>query len=287
MSWLEQIGNTPLIPWEDPRILLKLEGRNPAGSSKDRAALSMLRDSRERGLLHPGGTVIEATSGNTGIALAALSAALGYRCIIVMPEDMSRERVQLLQAYGAEVILSPGQEGMPGAAARAKAIAATTVNSFYVNQFENPANPDAHYRTTGAEVWRQSGGNVDIFIAGVGTGGTVSGAGRYLKEHNPRIQVVAVEPAPGESIPGIGAGFLPPVLDTKLIDTRFPVTYIQSAGMARCLAHTLGILAGPSSGAALFAAQALSARPENRNKTIVALLPDSGERYLSEGLFIP
>lgn len=280
------IGNTPLIalPRDGGRLFAKLESRNPAGSVKDRAALSMLRDARKKGALEPGGRILEATSGNTGIALAALASAEGYSCTIVMPENMSRERVQLLQAYGAEVILTPAAEGMTGATAEAQKMAAKCPNIFYVNQFENPANPLAHYRTTGPEIWQQSGKSLDIFVAGVGTGGTISGVGLYLKAQNPRIRVVAVEPASGESIPGIGAGFLPPILDQSVIDIWIPVTRAQAVEAARDLARTQGILAGISSGAALHAAYQLAALPENRGNIIATLLPDSGERYLSTGL---
>lgn len=288
MSWFDQIGNTPLLPLPCPhaQLLIKVEGRNPVGSVKDRAALAMLQAARQQGLLPPNGTVIEATSGNTGIALAALSAAWGYRCSIVMPEHMSRERIRLMEAYGAEVILSPAAEGMAGSVAIANRLASNRPGSFYVNQFNNPANPLAHYRTTGPEIWHQAHGNVDIFVAGVGTGGTVTGAGRYLKEQNPSIRIVAVKPASG-GIPGIGAGFTPQILDPAVIDAWFPVTADQAAERARDLARNQGILAGLSSGAALHAAECLATLPENRGKTVVALLPDAGERYLSTGVYDP
>lgn len=286
MNLMDLIGNTPLIPLpcEGGRLLTKPEARNPAGSVKDRAAAAMLQDAREQGALMPGCRILEATSGNTGIALAALACAQGYGCTIVMPENMSRERIRLLRAYGAEVILTPADKGMTGATAMARTIAANNPEVFYVNQFENPANPLAHYQTTGPEIWQQSGKEVHIFIAGVGTGGTISGVGRYLKEQDSRIRVIAVGPALGESIPGIGPGFLPPILDQAVIDQWFPVTQAQAAEAARNLARTQGILAGISSGAALHTAYELAVRPENQGKTIVTLLPDSGERYLSTGL---
>ena len=276
----ELIGHTPLleIPHPNARILAKWEGRNLTGSSKDRAAKAML----EAAALPPGGGVIEATSGNTGISLAALSAAKGYRCIIVMPENMSRERTDRMRAYGAQVILTPADQGMAGAVKQAKALAEDG-GWFYVNQFENPANIQAHYETTGPEIWRDAGGKVDIFVAGVGTGGTVSGVGRFLKEHDPKIHVAAVHPAEGALIPGLGAGFLPKNLDLALIDSHIRVTAAEAAGAATELIRNHGLLVGPSAGAALFAAKMLADRPENRGKTVVTLLPDTGCRYLSGG----
>lgn len=283
MFWFDAIGKTPLLslPCENARLLIKWEGRNPTGSVKDRAAAAMLQDAAQQGLLSPGDTVIEATSGNIGIALAALSAAKGYRCVIVMPENMTRERIRLMEAYGAQVLLTPAKKGMAGAVETAKQLAYYTPNSFYVNQFSNPVNPLAHYRTTGPELWQQTQGQIDCFIAGAGTGGTVSGIGRYLKQRSAEIRIVAVTPEKGEAIAGIGPGFTPPVLDLNVVDSWFPVAAAQAVEAAQTLAKTTGILAGPSSGAALFAAKALAAHPENHGKTVVALLPDSGERYLS------
>lgn len=273
---IELIGNTPMIsiPHPNARILAKLEWFNPTGSSKDRAAAAMLRAAR----LSPGAAVVEATSGNTGIALSALCAFLGYRCVIVMPADMSRERQRLMAAYGARVILSPPEEGMAGAVGMAK-----EMDGFYVNQFENPANPHAHFDTTGPEIWNATGGAVDILVAGIGTGGTISGAGRYLKRQKPSLLAVGVLPSEG-GIPGIGAGFLPRTLDPAIPDEILSVHANDAAGEARRLA-SMGILAGISSGAALWAARRLADRRENRGKTIVAIFPDSGERYLSTGVY--
>lgn len=273
---IELIGNTPMIsiPHPNARILAKLEWFNPTGSSKDRAAAAMLRAAG----LSPGAAVVEATSGNTGIALSALCAFLGYRCVIVMPADMSRERQRLMAAYGARVILSPPEEGMAGAVGMAK-----EMSGFYVNQFENPANPQAHFDTTGPEIWNATGGAVDILVAGIGTGGTISGAGRYLKRQKPSLLAVGVLPSEG-GIPGIGAGFLPRTLDPAIPDEILSVHANDAAGEARRLA-SMGILAGISSGAALWAARRLADRRENRGKTIVAVFPDSGERYLSTGVY--
>lgn len=273
---IEQIGNTPMIsiPHPNARILAKLEWFNPTGSSKDRAAAAMLRAAG----LSPGAAVVEATSGNTGIALSALCTFLGYRCVIVMPADMSRERQRLMAAYGARVILSPPEEGMAGAVSMAK-----EMSGFYVNQFENPANPQAHFDTTGPEIWNATGGAVDILVAGIGTGGTISGAGRYLKRQKPSLLAVGVLPSEG-GIPGIGAGFLPRTLDAAIPDEILSVHANDAAGEARRLA-SMGILAGISSGAALWAARRLADRRENRGKTIVAIFPDSGERYLSTGVY--
>lgn len=281
-------GSTPLVPLPCPTatILAKLEWYNPAGSVKDRVALTMIRDAKARGLLKPGGTVIEATSGNTGIALAAVCAACGYRCIIVMPENMSRERQFLMKAYGAKVVLSSIEDGMSGAVELAQKLAREIPGSFYADQFRNPANPGIHYAVTGPEIWKQTGEKVDVFVAGVGTGGTVSGVGRYLKQQNEKIRIIAVEPAAGQLIPGIGAGFIPPILDQSVINEWITVTQHQAMAAARDLARNHGLLAGISSGAALHAAHILAKRPENQGKTIVALLPDSGERYLSTGVWI-
>ena len=276
----ELIGHTPLleIPHPRARILAKWEGRNLTGSSKDRVARAML----EEASLPPGSAVIEATSGNTGISLAALSAVRGYRCVIVMPENMSRERMDRMRAYGAQVILTPGEQGMAGAVKLAKCLAEDG-GWFYVNQFENPANIQAHYEATGPEIWRGTEEKLDMFVAGVGTGGTVSGVGRFLKEHDPKIHVAAVHPAEGELIPGLGAGFLPKNLDLTVIDSHIRVTAADAAGAAKELIRTHGLLVGPSAGAALFAAQMLADRPENRGKTVVTRLPDTGCRYLSGG----
>ena len=275
----ELIGNTPLleIPHPNARILAKWEGRNLTGSSKDRAAKAML----EACPLPPGNTIIEATSGNMGISLAALSAVKGYRCVIVMPENMSRERIERMRVYGAQVLLTPAAQGMAGAVTLAEKLAADD-GWFYVNQFNNPANVQAHLRTTGPEIWRDAQGRMDIFVAGVGTGGTVSGVGRFLKSQNPTIQIAAVHPKEGELIPGLGAGFLPQNLDLSIIDNHIQVPAADALEAAKTLIHTHGLLMGPSSGAALFAAKALANLPENQGKTIVTLLPDTGCRYLSE-----
>lgn len=285
------IGNTPLLALL-PNLSVKIEYTNMTGSVKDRAALAMIFAARQQGVLQPGGTVIEPTSGNMGISLAAISARLGYRCIIVMPETMSIERRKLIRAYGAQVVLTPGEQGMSGAVAKAEELAGQMPGSFVPDQFSNPANPLAHYRTTGPEIWTQTGGKVDVFVAGVGTGGTITGVARYLKEQNPRIRIVAVEPASspllsqgragGHRIQGIGANFVPPVLDRSLLDEIFPVTDEEAFSAARCLAGQ-GLLCGISSGAAFYAARQLAlASPD---KTVVTLLPDTGNRYLSAGLF--
>lgn len=277
------INNTPLVTLStDPaRILAKLESFNLTGSAKDRAAAAML----DAAQLSSGTTVVEATSGNTGIALAALCAQRGCRCIIFMPEDMSRERQQLIRSYGAKVALTPAEEGMPGACRRAEELVQTLQNSFYVNQFTNPSNPAAHYAATGPEIWTQTGGRVDAFIAGVGTGGTLAGAGRYLKERDPYIQCIAVTPAPGAQIPGLSTGLELPLLGSALPDSWFSVTAAQATRAARWLAQTQGILAGPSSGAALYCAQTLAQDPAFRGKNLVAILPDTGRNYLSTDLF--
>ena len=299
-SSLDQLmGHTPmlLLNYEGlaARVLVKLECFNPGGSIKDRAAKAMLDDAESRGILAPGATVIEPTSGNTGIGLAAICAARGYKAVIVMPDSMSAERISLMKAYGAEVVLTPGAKGMAGAIEEANAIAAKTPGSFIPGQFDNPANADAHYTTTGPEIWADTDGKVDILVCGVGTGGTITGTGRYLKEQNAEIQVVAVEPATsavlsGKSagihgLQGIGAGFIPKVLDTGVLDEIMTVKDGDAFAAAKNFAAENGILVGISSGAALHAALTLAKKDENRGKTIVAILPDSGERYLSTGLF--
>ncbi len=302
-SVTELIGRTPLLKVNNyisqnqlqADILAKLECMNPAGSAKDRVGLNMILDAEKRGVLKPGATIIEPTSGNTGIGLASAAAARGYRVVLTMPSSMSAERIALLKAYGAEVVLTDGERGMAGAIEKANELAASTPGSFVPGQFENPANPDAHYSTTGPEIWQDTAGNVDIFVAGVGTGGTITGVGRYLKEQNPRIRIVGVEPADsavlsgGKAGPhglmGIGAGFVPKALDTTVYDEIIPVTSEEAYAAARAMAKTEGVLTGITSGAALHAATLLARRPENKGKTIVALLPDSGERYLSTPLF--
>ncbi len=299
----ELIGNTPLLELSNiekslnlkATVLAKLECMNPAGSAKDRVGKAMILDAEARGILKKGGTIIEPTSGNTGIGLAAMAAARGYRAIIVMPDSMSQERINLMKAYGAEVILTPGAEGMTGAIAKAEALAREYPGSFIPGQFGNPANAQAHFDTTGPEIWADTQGNVDIFVAGIGTGGTITGTGRYLKAQNPSIQVVGIEPAGSpvlsqgkagkHGLQGIGAGFVPEVLDTKVYDKILTVTEEQAFSAARLLVRTEGILTGISSGAALHAALELAKLPENEGKTIVALLPDTGERYLSTGIF--
>ena len=299
----ELIGGTPLLELVrfhqkeglEATLLAKLEYLNPAGSAKDRVALGMLNDAEEKGILKPGGTVIEPTSGNTGIGLAAVAATRGYRAIIVMPDSMSKERCMLMTAYGAELVLTPGAEGMKGAIDKAEALAKEIPGSFIPGQFENPANAAAHYRTTGPEIWTDTDGKVDIFVAGVGTGGTITGVGRYLKEQNPGVQVVAVEPAGspllsgGEAGPhglqGIGANFIPELLDREIYDEVITVTEEQAYAAGRTIGKCEGILCGISSGAALHAAMVLARRQENKGKRIVVLLPDTGDRYLSTPLF--
>ena len=297
---LDQLmGHTPLLSlnYEDlvARVLVKLECFNPGGSIKDRAAKAMLDDAESRGVLTAGATVIEPTSGNTGIGLAAICAARGYRAIIVMPDSMSAERINLMKAYGAQVVLTPGAKGMAGAIEKANALAAEIPGSFIAGQFENPANAQAHYDTTGPEIWADTDGNVDILVCGVGTGGTITGTGRYLKAQNPDIRIVAVEPATSavlsgreagtHGLQGIGAGFIPKVLDTSILDEIMPVVDRDAFAAAKEFAANQGILVGISSGAALHAALLLAMKEENRGKTIVTILPDSGERYLSTGLF--
>ena len=294
------VGNTPLVKVPDGEsscatILLKLEYLNPAGSVKDRVALAMLNDAEQRGLLKAGAVIIEPTSGNTGIGLAAIAAARGYRVILTMPETMSAERRALLKAYGAELVLTEGAKGMAGAVEKAKELAASIPNSFIPDQFGNPANPAAHIATTGPEIWNDTDGTVDIFVAGVGTGGTLSGVGAYLKSKNQNIKVVAVEPerspllskgvSGAHGLQGIGANFVPDTLNTAIYDEVFPVSEADAYAAARSLARTQGFLVGISSGAALHAAKEIAKRPENAGKTVVVLLPDTGDRYLSTPLF--
>ena len=297
------IGNTPLLRLSqieraealDARLLAKLEYLNPAGSVKDRIAKAMLLDAEQKGLLKPGSVIIEPTSGNTGIGLAAVAAARGYRTVIVMPETMSIERRRMMRAYGAELVLTSGAEGMKGAIARAEELARSIPNALIPGQFVNPANPKAHYDTTGPEIERDTDGNVDIFVAGAGTGGTVTGVGRYLKERNPNVRIVAVEPASSpvlsggkagaHKIQGIGAGFVPEILDRSVIDEVLPVADADAFQTARRIGTLQGVAVGISSGAAAHAAIVLAKRPENRGKTIVVLFPDGGDRYLSTTLF--
>ena len=294
------IGSTPLLRLgrlcTDGIILAKLECRNPVGSAKDRIAAAMLSAAEEQGLLRPGSTIIEPTSGNTGIGLAAVAAVKGYRVILTMPDSMSEERRRLLRAYGAEPVLTPGAEGMAGAIRKAEELAASIPNSFIPDQFSNPVNALAHYTSTGPEIWADTDGAVDIFVAGVGTGGTITGAGKFLKEQNPAVRIVAVEPtgspvlsggqAGAHGLQGIGAGFVPAVLDTTVYDEVLTVSEQDAYAAARAMAQREGVLVGISSGAALHGALQLAARPENRGKTIVVLLPDTGERYLSSDLFV-
>ena len=297
------IGHTPLLELThieaaeglQAKILAKLEYFNPAGSVKDRIAKAMIDDAEAKGVLKPGSVIIEPTSGNTGIGLASVAAARGYRIIIVMPETMSVERRQLMKAYGAELVLTDGAQGMKGAIAKADELAKEIPNAFVPGQFVNPANPAAHKATTGPEIWEDTDGKVDIFVAGVGTGGTVTGVGDYLKSQNPNVKVVAVEPATSpvlskgvagaHKIQGIGAGFVPDVLDTRIYDEVIPVANEDAFTTGKLVGHKEGVLVGISSGAAVWAAIELAKRPENAGKTIVALLPDTGDRYLSTPLF--
>lgn len=299
----ELIGRTPLMEIRniereeglEARVLVKLEYLNPAGSVKDRIARNMIQDAEEKGLLKPGATIIEPTSGNTGIGLAAIAASKGYRLILTMPETMSVERRNILKAYGAEIVLTEGARGMTGAIEKAEELAKEISGSFLTRQFENPANPEAHRKTTGPEIWQDTDGKVDILVAGVGTGGTITGTGEYLKSQNPQVKVVAVEPsdspvlsggAPGpHKLQGIGAGFVPKALNTQVYDEILTLGSEESFAAAKLLAHKEGILVGISSGAAFHGAMELARRPENKGKTIVVILPDSGDRYYSTPLF--
>jgi cysteine synthase A len=303
-GFTEIIGKTPLVEVTHieeayglkAKLVVKLEFRNPAGSVKDRAAYYMIKDAEEKGLLKEGSVIIEPTSGNTGIGLAAIAAAKGYRAILTMPETMSVERRNILKAYGAEIVLTEGSKGMKGAIAKAEDLAREIENSFIPGQFENPANAQAHYETTGPEIWEDSEGAVDVFVAGIGTGGTITGAGKYLKEKKPSVKVVAVEPATSpvlsegkagpHKIQGIGAGFVPKVLDTNVYDEIIPVDNDDAFSTSKQLTKKEGLLTGISSGAALYAGIELAKRPENEGKTIVVLLPDSGDRYYSTALFV-
>ena len=294
------IGSTPLLRLgclcPEGVVLAKLECFNPAGSAKDRVAKAMLSAAEEQGLLHPGSTIIEPTSGNTGIGLASVAAVKGYRVILTMPDSMSEERRRLLKAYGAELVLTPGAEGMAGAIRKAEELAASISDSFVPDQFSNPANALAHYTSTGLEIWADTDGTVDIFVAGVGTGGTITGVGKFLKEQNPAVQVIAVEPAGSpvlsggtagaHGLQGIGAGFVPDVLDTTVYDEVLTVSEQDAYTAARAMAQREGVLVGISAGAALHGALQVAVRPENSGKTIVVLLPDTGERYLSSDLFV-
>ena len=302
-SITQLIGGTPLVELKnyeaenklEAKILAKLEYFNPAGSVKDRIAKAMLDDAEAKGLLKPGATIIEPTSGNTGIGLASVAAARGYKIILTMPETMSVERRNLLKAYGAELVLTDGAKGMKGAIAKAQELAEATPDSFIPGQFTNPANPAVHRATTGPEIWADTDGKVDIFVAGVGTGGTLTGVGEYLKAQNPNVKIVAVEPAGSpvlskgvagpHKIQGIGAGFVPDTLNTKIYDEIIPVENEDAFTTGRAIARKEGVLIGISSGAAVYAATVLAKRPENKGKTIVALLPDTGDRYLSTPLF--
>ncbi len=297
------IGRTPLLQLQklekeyklESTLIAKLEMMNPGGSVKDRVGLNMVEDMEKKGILQPGGTIIEPTSGNTGIGLALVCAVRGYRLVIVMPDSMSPERRKVMQALGADVILSPGSEGMAGAIKIAEEMQQNTPGSIIAGQFDNPANPAAHYATTGPEIWQDTEGQVDIFVAGVGTGGTLTGTARYLKEQNPAVQVIAVEPASSpllsggkagaHGLQGIGANFIPSILDTGIYDEVLPVTEEEAYAAARALGRKEGVLAGISAGAALHAALQVGKRPENKGKRIVVLLPDTGDRYLSTALY--
>jgi cysteine synthase A len=302
-SAADLIGNTPLVEVGHieekfglkARVLVKLEYFNATGSVKDRVAKAMIEDAEKKGILKPGATIIEPTSGNTGIGLAAIATAKGYRTIIVLPETMSVERRNIIKAYGAEIVLTPGYKGMTGAIAKAEELRKEIEGSMIAGQFVNPANPEAHRRTTGPEIWNDTDGEVDAFVAGVGTGGTITGVGEYLKSKNDKIEIIAVEPAtspvlsqgkPGpHKIQGIGAGFVPEILNTKIYDSVVPIDNDDAFEYARLISHTEGILVGISAGAALYAAIEWAKKPENEGKTIVALLPDSGDRYYSTSLF--
>ena len=302
-SVTELIGSTPILELKNiakndslsVRLLAKLEGTNPAGSAKDRVALSMILDAEEKGVLQPGSVIIEPTSGNTGIGLCSVAAARGYKCIIVMPDSMSIERQKLMTAYGAQLVLTPGAGGMAAAIAKAEELKAQNPGSIIAGQFDNPANPAAHYRTTGPEIWADTDGKVDIFVAGIGTGGSITGTGRYLKEQNSDVKIVGVEPADSplltkgtagpHGIQGIGANFVPSILDTGIIDEILTVTTSDAYVAGRRMGTEEGVLAGISGGAALWAALELAKRPENAGKTIVALLPDSGDRYLTTPMY--
>ena len=302
-SVAQLVGKTPLLELTNierkdglkARVLVKLEGCNPAGSAKDRVALSMILDAEEKGILKPGSVIIEPTSGNTGIGLCSVAAARGYKCIIIMPDSMSMERRLLMTAFGGELVLTPGAKGMTAAIAKAEELAKEIPGSWIAGQFVNPANPKAHYLTTGPEIWEDTDGNVDIFVAGIGTGGTITGTGRYLKEKNPAVKIVGVEPADSplltkgvagpHGIQGIGANFVPEILDTELPDEVVTVTTEEAYAAGRRLGTEEGALAGISAGAALHVALELAKKEENAGKTIVALLPDSGERYLTTAMY--
>ena len=297
------MGNTPLLELTNiekkdhlyGRVLAKIEGCNPAGSAKDRVALNMILDAEEKGILTPGATIIEPTSGNTGIGLCAVAAARGYKCIIVMPDSMSMERRLLMSAFGGELVLTPGKDGMTGCIARAEELKKQIPGSIIAGQFTNPANPEAHYKTTGPEIWEDTEGNVDIFVAGIGTGGTITGTGRYLREKNPRVRIIGAEPADSplitrgisgpHGIQGIGANFIPEILDLTIVDEVVTVTTEESYTAGRRMGREEGILCGISSGCALHVALELARKEENKGKTIVVLLPDSGERYLTTPMY--
>ena len=302
-SVTQLMGKTPLLELTNiekkdhlyGRVLAKIEGCNPAGSAKDRVALNMILDAEEKGILTPGATIIEPTSGNTGIGLCAVAAARGYKCIIVMPDSMSMERRLLMSAFGGELVLTPGAEGMTGCIARAEELKKQIPGSIIAGQFTNPANPEAHYKTTGPEIWEDTEGNVDIFVAGIGTGGTITGTGRYLREKNPRVRIIGAEPADSplitkgisgpHGIQGIGANFIPEILDLTLVDEVVTVTTEDSYAAGRRMGREEGILCGISSGCALHVALELARKEENKGKTIVVLLPDSGERYLTTPMY--
>ena len=302
-SVTQLIGKTPLLELTNieksdhlyARVLAKIEGFNPAGSAKDRVALNMILTAEEKGLLTPGATIIEPTSGNTGIGLCAVAAARGYKCVIVMPDSMSMERRLLMTAFGGELVLTPGAEGMSGCIAKAEELKRSIPGSIIAGQFTNPANPEAHYKTTGPEIWEDTEGNVDIFVAGIGTGGTITGTGRYLREKNPRVRVIGAEPADSplitkgvsgpHGIQGIGANFIPEILDLTVVDEVVTVTTEDSYAAGRRMGREEGILCGISSGCALHVALELAKKEENSGKTIVVLLPDSGERYLTTPMY--